>query len=259
MEKDFEIFLSYYTRTGLDYAEELKKVLRDNGWKAFLAHHNILAGEHWKDIIFNYVLPCIKYFVLLYTPGAEKRKWIRQEYKYAKRLRKTIIACVYIPVGESVGNILTRIEPAFPGISEKQVIEWRDKSELNSKVILTLERYQKRSPITGQLSRTHIMQSRDSSRDSHAYQDQNLTSLVEMAILEANSNKKIELIKTLQNLRLYTTTHRTKMEALIDYLKIYIKEDLPISLEFIKELELVLHEIVLERESSIQKRFGVKE
>ncbi|ACS33478.1 toll/interleukin-1 receptor domain-containing protein [Thermococcus gammatolerans] len=259
MEKDFEIFLSYYTRTGLDYAEELKKALRDNGWKAFLAHHNILPGEHWKDIIFNYVLPHIKYFILLYTPGAETRKWTREEYKYAKRLGKTIIACVYMPVGESVGNILTRIEPAFPGISEKQVIEWRDKSELNSKVILTLERYQKRRLVIGHLSQTRdVIQPKGNSQNYHV-DHQDITLLVEMAILEAKANKKMELVKTLQKLHLYTTIHRTKMEALIDYLKIYIREDLQISPEFIRELEIVLHEVVLERESSTQKRSGVKE
>ncbi|WP_297523531.1 toll/interleukin-1 receptor domain-containing protein [Thermococcus sp.] len=254
MKRRFDIFISYYARTGLEYAEELKKALEEHGWKGrvFMADHNIKPGENWEHVIFKEALPQIKYFIFLYTQGAESRKWVIREYHHALKTGKIIIPCIQLFPGEKIGDVLRKIEGVFPGISSIDGIGWKvdNRAELNSKVLKALKRYEEGNEDTLQsfvegdeLSNESSWEWEKPRRASKTFpSNDKLHMLVELAITSAKAGDKINLHKHLCSFQ--NTLQDKGLDSIIKTLEIYIQDDLPLSEEFVQMLEITLNRIL---------------
>ena len=133
MNKVNKVFISYETKTGKSYAEHLKEALEEGNYSSFLADLSIDKGTKWKEEI-NLALNNCKYFVVVITSLTLRSKEVIKEYKKAMGLKKRIIPCRYsqLPVTET-GTM-----------SELQQLEFSDKYELANKVIIELNKINKR-------------------------------------------------------------------------------------------------------------------
>jgi len=73
--------------------------------------------------------------------------------------------------------------------------------------------------------------------------------LSRLALAYAELNRKAELFNTLNDLKFYTTQHRGELGSALETLELMIKENLPVTDEFIERLKVLLHEI--ERENGV--------
>ena len=133
MNKVNKVFISYETKTGKSYAEHLKEALEEGNYSSFLADLSIDKGTKWKEEI-NLALNNCKYFVVVITSLTLRSKEVIKEYEKAMGLKKRIIPCRYsqLPVTET-GTM-----------SELQQLEFSDKYELANKVIIELNKINKR-------------------------------------------------------------------------------------------------------------------
>jgi hypothetical protein len=88
----YDVFISYYEISAKDYAEHLWQGLKDNDLKPFLNVKDISNSEDWEKIIDEAIINCKK-FILLMTPGFEKRAQIKHEIKLALEYNKQRIDC----------------------------------------------------------------------------------------------------------------------------------------------------------------------
>jgi len=84
----YDLFISYYSGTGIDFAKSLRAKLRDFGINAFLDVENIPKSikcdtDEWRTQIDRAILNSQK-FVLLMTLGFNTRNEILREIKVAK-------------------------------------------------------------------------------------------------------------------------------------------------------------------------------
>lgn len=106
----YDLFISYYTATGGDLAEFLKKRLIDFGVNAFLDKYDIPENliqdnDEWRRIV-NEAIISSPVFVLLMTLNFHTRKEVLRELKLAKNLKKRIIYCKHV----DLPNTMLRVD-----------------------------------------------------------------------------------------------------------------------------------------------------
>jgi len=73
--------------------------------------------------------------------------------------------------------------------------------------------------------------------------------LSKLALAYAELNRKAELLNVLSDLKFYTTQHREELGKAMEALELMIKENLPVSEDFVERLKVLLHRI--ERENGV--------
>jgi len=123
-----EVFISYETTTGLEYASHVKKALEKINISAFVADEDIPEGTKWQSIIDEAITNC-KHFVLVITMGAILSPHeIKPEIELANQLHKNIIPCKR----RSIDRMLTR---TLPLVYELQQVGFDGKEELAEQVL----------------------------------------------------------------------------------------------------------------------------
>jgi 1-acyl-sn-glycerol-3-phosphate acyltransferase len=228
----FDVFISYYSKTGRDFAKALKKALQENGWRAFFAESDILTGQVWEDRI-RRAISDADYFILLHTTGTEMREWVRGEYRQALSLGKTIIPCIQILGDDTLGKIYRDIETAFPGISKIQAITWKFPSDLTSKVIWELKRLrEEKEQLEYRLS-----------IDPYPRES---TPVLQRARTVGTplSQGDVHLLK----LKGCAGRHERELESVIDQVKFAIRDGAKLREDSIAEIEILINEIELDGE-----------
>jgi hypothetical protein len=254
----FDVFISYYSDTGRDFAKALKEALQKNGWRAFFAETDIRAGQVWEDRIMR-ALSDADYFILLYTPGAEKRAWVKREYYHAFRLGKTIIPCIRISGEDTLRRIYNEIEDAFPGISGIQAITWESPSQLTSDVIEELKRPQREKERPEYLSSvdpysrgsTSILYEGVGTVGTPLSQSNiqvDVSQIGDLALTHLRAGNLKEGLKYLIKLKGCAGRHERKLESIIDQVKSAIKEGIRLGEDSIAEIEILINEIKLDGE-----------
>jgi len=136
----YHVFICYYTRTGISYAEHLKHGLHDMDISAFVASEDIPKTikkntEKWRNII-DYALKNSDKFILIMTLGFNNRLEIKREFKLARKL-KDIIYCKHKNVPKD--ELKIQINEDCIDLSEYEYIEFEDKPDLLSQVGLLLK------------------------------------------------------------------------------------------------------------------------
>ena len=85
--ENFDVFISYYSKTGVDFARMLKQGLRDQNVSAFLDEQDIpksidMETDEFRNHIDNAIRQS-KNFFLIMTVGFNKRKEVARELKMA--------------------------------------------------------------------------------------------------------------------------------------------------------------------------------
>ena len=73
-----------------------------------------------------------------------------------------------------------------------------------------------------------------------------LESLTKIAVLSAKLNDKVELIKTLNDVKFYTKEHLKDVLEMIKYLELLDREKIPLSEDMINRIEILMHKILRE-------------
>ena len=88
----WDIFVSYATDDGLDFANAVKDLFERNGINAFLAHGDIELGEPIDPNIIDSLEQC-NTFIAIFTDKAAESKYVRNEILKAERMKKSIVIC----------------------------------------------------------------------------------------------------------------------------------------------------------------------
>jgi len=131
---EYDVFISYETRTGTSYAENLKEALEKNKKHVcFLAGLSINKGDEWRKKIYEALAEC-KYFVVIITSLTPESEEVEKEYKKATELGKRIIFCKWKYISYS----------EIAHFSYFQQIEFEDKYELANKVVQEIKNIEKK-------------------------------------------------------------------------------------------------------------------
>lgn len=88
----WDVFISYATDDGLDFANVVKDLFERNGINAFLADRDIEAGEPLKIRIRDVLEHCNS-LIAIFTKGAAKSQWVLNEISLAYEIKKSVIIC----------------------------------------------------------------------------------------------------------------------------------------------------------------------
>lgn len=125
------VFISYETKTGLNYAAHLKEALDGIsriGISAFVADEDIPKGKQWQNIIDEALTKC-RYFVVIMTMGAIfSPNEVKREIELADRLHKHIIPCRLRTLDRLYTNML-------PMVGKLQHVDFIDKEDLAEQVV----------------------------------------------------------------------------------------------------------------------------
>lgn len=95
IQRETDIFISYKSEDGWNYAKDLHDVLIKKGYAAFLSSNDLREGNYEQQL-YKKIDECI-YVVVILSPKAlsncedEERCWVRKEVRYALQNNKKII------------------------------------------------------------------------------------------------------------------------------------------------------------------------
>jgi len=118
----FEVFISYETFTGKDYAAYLKDALEKSKYpkfNVFVAHKSLQVGDDWEKEI-DYALKKAHFFIVIITAYTNDSDEVKRECKEALNLNKRIFSLRYSKISVSETKELTKF----------QQIEFKNDSEL---------------------------------------------------------------------------------------------------------------------------------
>lgn len=124
------VFISYETTTGLEYAKHLQKALRKQEIPSFVAGVDIDFGKAPSQMVRQNLEDC-RFFVLILTITALKSSEVRKEFLAAKKLGKYIIPCIK----EGLEDYATK---EFKEILDFQYATFETKEDLANTVVETI-------------------------------------------------------------------------------------------------------------------------
>jgi len=134
--KKYDIFLSYYSGTGIDFAKYLKSKLKDFGINAFLDIKDIPKSvkkdsDEWRKIIDESLLNSNK-LILLMTLGFNSRPEVLRELKIA--IDNKIERIQFKHVNLQKKDLIVKIEDKTLDLSKFQYLEFDDEPDLLRKL-----------------------------------------------------------------------------------------------------------------------------
>jgi len=148
----YDIFICYYSGSGIDFARHLKKRLPEFGINAFLDEKDIPKSikrdtDEWRNHINRALLNSDK-FILIMTLGFNTRKEIIREFELALDNNKERIYCKHNELPDS--ELMITIKNKKIDLSNFQYISFKDEPDLLRKLgaeLLGLESLKKQESI----------------------------------------------------------------------------------------------------------------
>ncbi|MCZ7400582.1 MAG: toll/interleukin-1 receptor domain-containing protein [Candidatus Methanoperedens sp.] len=150
MAHEKEVFICYETKTGLSYAQHLKKSLEKMKKPSFVAREDLKAGEQEKTVRESAIKEC-RYFVIIVTILALESEAVKKEIKLARTYNNSII----IPCKKN--DINRDLLSKLPIVGELQQIEFETKEELAEKVISEILKIEELSRKSESISATEYL------------------------------------------------------------------------------------------------------
>ena len=151
-----DVFISYESEEGFNFAENLKKALQKAHIDSFLASNDILSQDN-TTLKIEEALKKTSYYVIIFTSKISKSKWAKIEFLKALELNKHIIPCSYKLISHTSYE---KISMAYSSKSKKDnnftntainekldnllQITFNDEYELANKVLLEIKKISKR-------------------------------------------------------------------------------------------------------------------
>jgi len=85
-----DIFISYEKSMGKEYADHIRTVLEETGFKTFLDNRDIEIGAEWLKKIEKAIDEC-SIFILILTEGVKHSDYIKFEFQRGIVLKKRIL------------------------------------------------------------------------------------------------------------------------------------------------------------------------
>lgn len=134
--KKYDVFISYYSGTGSDFAKFLKTKLKDFGINSFLDISDIpksikKESDEWRKIIDEALLNSKK-FILLMTLGFNSRPEVLRELKIASDKKIERIQFKHVNLPEK--DLTVKIENKIHDLSKFQYLEFENEPDLLRKL-----------------------------------------------------------------------------------------------------------------------------
>ena len=108
-----KIFISYSRRDGGEFAENLLRALKTDGFEAYLDKHDIEKGEEWEERLRSLILAADT-VIFIITPGSIRSERCSWEVDRTVELGKRLIPVHWIDVPEAeVPTRLKRLNYTF--------------------------------------------------------------------------------------------------------------------------------------------------
>jgi len=135
-EVHYSVTISYYQRTGSEFANHLKDGLEDVGIKTFLDARDIpktveSGSDKWRSYINRAIIESNK-FILIMTFGFNTRNEVIRELVFSWNNKKDVILCKDINLPKD--QMIIRMEGKEIDLSELEYILFTDKEDLLRKV-----------------------------------------------------------------------------------------------------------------------------
>jgi hypothetical protein len=136
----YDVFISYYSGSGKDFARYLKKYLTDFNLTSFLDEEDIpksieKATDEWRNFIDNSIRKSYN-FTLLMTHGFNKRPEVIREIKEAIEAKKKMYFFKYESMSDS--DLTIEIDSKTIDLSKYQYIPFNNEHDLLRKVVASL-------------------------------------------------------------------------------------------------------------------------
>ncbi|PJC77402.1 hypothetical protein CO010_00530 [Candidatus Shapirobacteria bacterium CG_4_8_14_3_um_filter_39_11] len=143
-----DIFISYEKSMGKEYADHIRTVLEETGFKTFLDNRDIEIGAEWLKKIEKAIDEC-SIFILILTEGVKHSDYIKFEFQRGIVLKKRILPFKFATL--SNGGIPEDMR-------KLQYVEFNTKEELARKVIVFVspEAPLAGKPIQIEIERVHL-------------------------------------------------------------------------------------------------------
>lgn len=144
-KSEYDVFLAYYQKTGIDFATYLKRGLGEQGFTAFLDIEDISKlirpkTSKWSDER-DRALENSKRFVLLMTKGFNTRREVVHELKLAMKLKKDRLHFKHEYLVNS--DLIVKINHKSIDLSDNEYIEFISQQDLLRKILNVLSIHKK--------------------------------------------------------------------------------------------------------------------